>query len=267
MSNVSMIASRAVIARYNAGAWRVQKKKNKAETAAYEAKHNLKAGTASVSNDICDHPALKEIYKLQASARNDVHYRLTLPAADDGMRILAGAFQLEHAKKMGEIEQQIKVLVGQFLKDYPAEAASAPARLNGTYDASQWPSVDVIASKFYFRLRYLPVPTLPLWDEWMAESAAVAEEDLKARLATAVTTLAHSLANGTRFNESLITNLSDICALAGDLNLRDDPVIANLAIEGAKLAASISPQEIRDSKSVKEAAASRAANIAGMFSL
>ena len=267
MSKVSMLASRAVIARYNAGAWRVQKKKNKAETAAYEAKHNLKAGTASVSNDICDHPALKEIYKLQAAARNDVHYRLTLPAADDGMRILAGAFQVEHAKKMGEIEQQIKVLVTQFLADYPAEAAAAPARLNGTYDASQWPSVEVIASKFYFRLRYLPVPSLPLWDEWMAESAAVAEEDLKARLATAVTTLAHSLANGTRFNESLITNLADICALAGDLNLRDDPVIANLAIEGAKLAASISPQEVRDSKTVKEAAAARAATIAGMFSL
>ena len=82
-----------------------------------------------------------------------------------------------------------------------------------------------------------------------------------------MTTLAHSLANGTRFNESLITNLADICALAGDLNLRDDPVIANLAIEGAKLAASISPQEVRDSKTVKEAAAARAATIAGMFSL
>ena len=33
-----MIASRAVIARYDAGAWRVQNKK-KAETALYEAKH------------------------------------------------------------------------------------------------------------------------------------------------------------------------------------------------------------------------------------
>ena len=173
----------------------------------------------------------------------------------------------EHAKEMGRIEQQIKILVTQFLKDYPAEAASAPARLNGTYDASQWPSVDVIASKFYFRLSFLEVPTLPLWDEWLAESAAVAEEDLKARLATAVTTLAHSLDKGTRFNESLITNLSDICALAGGLNLRDDPVIANLAIEGAKLAASISPKDLRDSKSVKEAAAARAAKIAGMFSL
>lgn len=264
---MSIITNRAVIARYNAGAWRVQKKKNKAETALYEAKHGLKAGTASVSNDICDHPALREIYKLQASARNDVHYRLTLPAADDGMRILAGAFQVEHAKQMGKIEQQIKVLVLEFLKDYPAEAASAPARLNGTYDASQWPSVEVIESKFYFRLRYLPVPTLPLWDEWMAESAAVAEADLKARLATAVIALAHSLANGTRFNESLITNLEDICELAGDLNLRDDPVIAKLAVEGAKLAASISPQEIRDSERFKKAAATRAANIAGMFSL
>lgn len=175
MSKVSIIASRAVIARYNAGAWRVQEKKNKAETAAYEAKHNLKAGTASVSNDICDHPALKKIYKLQASARNDVHYRLTLPVADDGIRILAGALQIEHCTKMGRIEQQIKILVTQFLKDYPAEAASA--RLNGTYDASQWPSVDVIASKFYFRLSYLPVPTLPQWDEWMEESCTEGDAD------------------------------------------------------------------------------------------
>ena len=93
-TNSSPLASRAVICQLFTGAWRVAKK-HKGETAAVNAKHGTQ-DLAKVSVEICDHPALLEIYRLNAEARTE-HYRLTLPAGDAGVRLLPVARQVEHA--------------------------------------------------------------------------------------------------------------------------------------------------------------------------
>jgi len=263
-SSNNSLASRAVIALFKTGAWRAVKT-HASESQQENQRHGL-TDEAKVQVRICSHPALAEITKLHAEARA-AHYRLSLPATDDGLRLLAGARQLEHSAVMAGFASRHLALVAAFCSAYEAERASAPVRLNGLYIASQWPTVSEVEARFSFSSRYLPVPVLGQWEQWLAESAEKAEAELKDRLADAVTKLAHKLADGKAiFRDSLLGNLADICALAGDLNLRADPTIAALASQAASLC-DVPAEKLRDSASLRASTASRAASICSIFKL
>ena len=259
------VASRAVLALFKTGAWRALKTHG-AETRAENARHNL-SDEAKVQVRICSHPSLVAIIKLHGEART-AHYRLTLPAADDGLRLLAGQLQMEHSRTMREYGDRHETLVAEFVAAYGAERDSAPARLNGLYLASQWPSSQEVKTRFKFCSRYLPVPVMGQWDEWLNESAEQAEGELKSRLADAVTKLAHKLAMpDSVFRDTLLSNLTDICSLAGDLNLRDDPIINQVTQQSKQLVAEVTLDQLRDDATIREMAAARAASIAGLFQL
>jgi hypothetical protein len=264
MSSSNTLSTRAVIALFKTGAWRAVKT-HASESQQENARHGL-TDEAKVQVRICSHPALAEITKLHAEARA-AHYRLTLPATDDGLRLLAGKRQLEHSQVMAGFASRHLALVADFVAAYEAERASAPMRLNGLYIAAQWPSASDVAARFGFKSNYLEVPVLAQWEEWLSESAEKAEAELKDRLADAVLKLAHKLADPKAiFRDSLLGNLADICALAGDLNLRDDPTIAALATQAASLCA-VPAEQLRESATLRASTASRASAICSMFKL
>ena len=91
------LSAKAVIATLNVGAWRTVKR-HAAETASENARHGLR-DEARVDVKICAHPALEAIAQLHSEARAE-HYRLSLPAADKGLRLLPAARQFEHAAIM-----------------------------------------------------------------------------------------------------------------------------------------------------------------------
>jgi hypothetical protein len=262
--NTSQIASRAVIALFKTGAWRALKTHG-AETREENARHGL-TDEARVQVRICSHPALAALTKLHAEARAE-HYRLTLPAADEGWRILPGARQIEHAANMAALAARHTSTVAEFVAAYDAERATAPQRLNGLYIPSQWPCAGEVAQRFQFSTRYLPIPSLGQWDIWIQESAAEAEADFKNRLSDAVRKLAGKLADPKAiFRDSLVSNLAEICALAGDMNLRDDPAIAAIAQQGAALAA-IPADTLRNDATARKDIAGKASALCSMFSL
>jgi len=256
------LSSKAIIATLNVGAWRTVKR-HAGETAAENARHGLR-DEARVDVKICAHPALEEIARLHAEARAD-HYRLSLPAADKGLRLLPGARQLEHANLMGTYASRIEALVVQFLADYDAVRASAPARLNGLYIASQWPSHEIVKSKFAFTTRYLSVPDVGQWAEWLAEAAGAAHEELTERLRDAVTKVALKLADPKSiFRDSLVSNLADLLALVPDLNLRDDPAITALAAQAGELI-EFDAETLRTDPIARANVADRAQQLVGLF--
>lgn len=260
MSN--LLAKRALLVTLSTGAWRATKLHH-AETAKVNADHNAK-DIAKVSVKLSDHPALSKLGKLHAEARAE-HYRVTLPSADDGFRLLPCGREMEHAATMARFSEQHESLVREFLAAYDAERASAPLRLNGLYDARHWPAD--VSGKFKFATRYLPVPDAGTWQEWLAESAEAGKEDLKARLAAAVRAMADKLGDSKAiFRDSLVENLREIVSLSGDLNLADDPVIAQLAIEASALTVH-APDALRNNPGDRSAAHKRAADICRNFNL
>lgn len=260
----STISSRAVIALFKTGSWRALKTHSQ-ETRAENLRHGL-TDEARVMVRICSHPSLVSLSKLHAEARTE-HYRLTLPAIDEGWRLLPGARQIEHAANMSALADRHAALVTEFLAAYDAERLAAPGRLGALYVPSQWPIPSALAEKFVFATRYLPLPSLGQWDVWIAESAAEAEADFKLRLADAVRKLASKLADPESiFRDTLVSNLSELCALAGDMNLRDDPAIAAIAAQAAAIT-SVPADTLRANPAARRDAAGRASALCSMFNL
>jgi len=259
------LSDRAVIVRLNISAWRVAKK-NAAETKAVNAKHGTR-DVAKVSVEICQHPALLEIYRLSAEARK-AHYRLTLPAGDDGVRLLPVARQLEHSKLLGEYRDRIDGLLVEFARDYPAERAAAPARLNGLYVEGQWPATaDEVRSKFAFAIRYLPVPEVGQWQEWLAEAATAAQDNLRDQLAEAVRKVAERLSDpDARTFKSLTGNLAELLALVPDLNLANDPRITALA-KGAEALLEHDTETLKEDPIARADTAAKANELVSLFNL
>lgn len=260
----SIIAQRAVIAVFSTGAWRTVKR-HAAETKAENARHGL-TDEARVDIRICSDPLLTEIARVQTEARA-AHYRLTMPAADDGFRLLPGKRQLEHSQLLQQYGAQHAGLVAKFAAKYEQVKADAPARLNGLFIASQWPDVDQVASKFRLSCRYLPVPALGEWDEWMKESANAASEELRSRIGEALRKIATKLSEPDAiFRDSLIGNLAEVIYLADDLNVSGDPAITQLAKEARSLAV-LEPDQIREDANVRAASAKKAADLCSLFNL
>lgn len=262
--NSSPLAARAVISQLFTGAWRVEKR-HRGETAAVNAKHGTK-DLAKVSVELCDHPALLEIYRLNAEARVE-HYRLTLPSNDKGLRLLPVARQAEHAKLLADYADRIQQKLTEFLVEYPAERAAAPARLNGLYIEGQWPAtVAEVQAKFRFEVRYLPVPEVGQWNEWLREAASEAHEALRQKLAEAIKLVAERLSKPGRTYASLTGNLAELLALVPDLNLSADPQIAALA-DGAKALLEHDTDTLRDDPIARADTAAKAAELVSLFNL
>lgn len=259
------LSAKATLVTLNISAWRTSKA-NASETAAVNAKHGTR-DAAKVSVAICDHPALLAAYKLQAEARAE-HYALTLPAADKGMRLLPVARQMQHADMLRDYRARIDSLVAEFLRDYDAIRADAPARLNGLYVESQWPADrNEVAAKFAFTVRYLPVPDAGQWQEWMAEAAASAHEDLTERLRSAVVLVAQRLAEPkAKVFDSLTGNLAELLALVPDLNLTSDPRLAEIA-EKAKGLLEHDTDTLREDPIARADIAAKANEVAAMFTI
>lgn len=263
-SSSSIVAQRAVIASFSSGQWRTVRR-HAAETKAENARHGL-TDEARVDIKICADPALEEASRLIAAARAD-HYRLTAPAADRGMRLLPGTRQLEHSSVMQAHGVAFRAAVADFVGRYQQLADEAPHRLKALYVAAHWPDAQRVRDSFSLSVRYLPVPSLGQWDEWLTESASAAADEVKERIGKALRAYAEKLADGEKiFRDSLVGNLAEIADLAVDLNIGGDAGIGQLIAETRQLA-SVDADTLREDKTQRAAAAARAADLCSMFNL
>ena len=259
---MNSLAKKAMLTTLETGAWRATKL-HASETAKVNADHQA-TDIAKVSVKLTNHPALVALGKLHAAARAE-HYRLTLPAATDGFRFMPCGRELEHSAIMQKFATEHEALVQEFLGAYDVERATAPARLNGLYDPKHWPVT--VAGRFKFQTRYMPVPEAGTWQDWLKESAEDAEAELKERLADAIRSFRDKLKDPKAiFRDSLVSNLHDICELAGDLNILDDPAIKAISQQAAELSKH-TPSTLRDDQQTRAQAAERAANICASFKL
>ena len=167
-------------------------------------------GTAKVPVHVCDHRSLGELTKLHSEA-HAYHVSVTHASVDDAIRLLPMCREMEHAAKMADFRRGHDSIVANFLGDFPGRAA-APIRLNGLYDASAWPSLESIASKFRFETSYRPCPTDGAWEDWLNVSVQAAQLELTERLEEAIKRVAERCASDGKLYETVFTNLGDLLA-------------------------------------------------------
>lgn len=257
-TDITKLAARIKLTALNTGAWRATRL-NRKETEKVNADHGT-GDAAKVHVRLTNSETLHKINCLTAEAYG-VHTKLTLPAAQDGFRLLPVGREFEHSGKMADFKARHAALVQQFLAEYDNEKATAPARLNGLYDARQWPDRSVIAGRFLFATRYLACPTDGSWCEWISESARAAEDELRERLTECLQRIVENCAKEKpKIYDSLIGNLAELLPLVPDFNFGESAAIAKAATDAAELA-KLTADQIRDSKTARRDARERAASI------
>lgn len=221
--------------------------------------------------------AIKAIQKTANEART-YHYEQTLPWGDDDSRLLPAANYLHYSEKMRGLRVNFESAVADFIAAYPVLVDEAKARLNGMFNASDYPYQSEIARRYSFGVSINPLPSsddfrVSLHDsEVLAIRADIAERtkqaqqtamaDLWSSLHTAVSHIADKLHDKDAiFRDSLIHNVVDICELLPRLNVLGDVNLENMrqAVEG-KLC-SYRPDDLRANKTERKNAANDAASI------
>lgn len=247
------ISDRAMLASVRITQW-TARKLDKRVTAEVNESHGAGADAGRYNKALLSKGALAKVAAIASAART-LHYERTLPWSDDGNRVLPATGYLEFASKMKALRADFDSAVAEFVGGYPAFVADARIKLNGLFDAADYPSAGDIARRFGFDVVLLPMPDARDFrvDVGDAESAAIRADieartaetikagmaDLASRIAKTVGAMAETLGESRTnkagettsaiFRDSLVGNVRDLCALLPGLNITGDSRIAEFA--------------------------------------
>lgn len=253
---VEDMASRVMLTTLTLSAWRVNRRHTK-ETEATQKRHGTQAAFVVVK--LSDHPALAELGAVH-SAAYAWHRLMTMPACQDGFRLVPAKRQFEHSEKMREFADQHAAIVRRFIGEYDAAKAAAKKALKDLWQEDMWPSRPEMEGAFGFHTRYLACPTGGAWGEWLVESAKVAEASIRDRLREALERVRDRCQSDGALFATVFTNLGELVELVPDLNLTGAEDITK-AIAAAKPIAETPVETVRDDEAKRTAIASQASKI------
>lgn len=263
---IAGIARSAMLVSLNIGLYTGRKQDKRTRDEVTAAKGARSASAASVYKNLFSScPELEAITKYASKVRVE-HYALTLPWADDGPRLLPTKAYLDYTAKANTWRQHFEFLVDAFLDKYDTLVAAAAFQLGTLFDRDEYPSREQVARRFYFDVRYTPLPTagdfrLDIESEVQQDLANKYEERLAAQLETAqrdawqrlYDTLSHMqerltlTEDGKRkvFHSTMIENAHELCATLTRLNVTNDPKLEAARAQLERAIAGVDPAELR----------------------
>lgn len=280
------LQDKAFLVSLNISVWSARKH-DKRESADLATRKQAAQGTVLVTKHIIAKEALESITKAASQARQD-HYRLTLPWGQDGSRILPAAAYWEYKAVMLKHEEAIDTAADAFAANYPAYYAQAKIDLNGLFDSKDYPAPWKVRSLFKFDIAKYPLPDAGDWRAELTEDEEarikrditeriknaehIAMKDLWSRLYAVLGKFRDSLSAYTgsragRFNDTLVTNVTDLLDILPLLNVTDDERLTQLTEQLKASLSGTTAQTFRDSDTLRaskiEEADSILANMAG----
>jgi len=268
------LSERAMTVSLHLSAWRGQRI-DRATTREVLAERHASADAGRFEKNLVPPKALEQVGKAHTQARQR-NYRLTSPWGDENVRILNSAMFFEYSNAMQEERANCERTYREFCASYPQYLAEAPARLGvKLFDASDFPSVTEIESKFGFALVILPVPDkddfrVALGDEIESEiresiertvtnRLAIAQQDLWTRVLDTVKHFAQTMKEGDKvFRDTTVTKLADLARLAPKLSLASDPKLEEICADVLRIADGLDPEDLRTNKRIRSQAATEA---------
>jgi hypothetical protein len=288
--SATSIHSRAMLVNLSISTWtarkfdkRVTEKVNREHAAGKDAgryNKNLLGGSADA------HAAVVSA----AGAARNLHYENTLPWTDEGWRLLPTANYTAYTDALRQARREFESALEQFLDEYPALQTEARQRLNGLYNAADYPSPSEIRRKFGFAVDFTPIPAVgDLRVDLAADQVAdiqssiagrverATQEAMEAawqRLHESVSHLqsrlsdpdleapgASGAAKRASIRESLVRNVADVADVLKRLNVLDDPKLEEMRQRVAEIVAGLDAQVLRENKDARTDTAARAQSI------
>jgi hypothetical protein len=254
------------------------KKTDKKVTKEVIDQHHAAESAGKFVKQILPEEALDAIKKLISEARQ-YHYENTCPWTDEGARILPSTKYLEYVDKMRRISGKMDDAVAAFMDRFDDYVETQRTRLNGMFNAEDYPPKATVRKKFTFKSTFLPFPDaadfrVDIADEEMAElrvqmekrvneATEAARRDLWKRLAAPLKTMAERLSQpDPRIFDTVVSNVQDIVDLIPALNITDDPDLERIRtmVQEARLT-NVSADTLRKSPNTRRETAAKANDI------
>lgn len=222
--------------------WTGRKKDRKASKDV-TADNNAETGVANVHKKLLGNCAeLDAVHKMTGNIRN-IHYGMTMPWSDTGLRLLPTAQYFKYHAAMTDLENQWRAATNTFLQSYQWEISQAQAKLGDLFDATEYPTTDTLTTKFGFNLNYIPLPDAgdfridvgndavaevkSSYGDYYARQLTKAMNDVWIRLHDALTRMSERLDYGADddkrvFRDSLVSNVTDMVELLTVCNVTGD---------------------------------------------
>jgi len=269
------LRSRAMLVTLNISVWN-PKKKDVAATLDTLIKHGASREAGAFVKNLLPEGAIDRVKKAEGVLRT-LFYKHTLPWRDDGIRILPSAAWEDFSSEEREARREFDASIGEFLVNYDAHRNKARVALNGLFNESDYPPVEVVRSKFGVRVSWFPLPDsedfrvdLPEQvreqlandiDSSVQESMKIASNALYERLGDALGRVVERLDDSDKvFRNTLITNLRELCVQIPKLNVMGDETILRLVGDAEKIA-NLEPDQIRADDTVRKTAHKTAGDI------
>jgi len=208
----------------------------------------------------------------------NMHYKMTLPWLDGGLRILPSAMFLEYSKKIREAIAKHEEAVAKFIERYPDIVAKAKERLGKLADNQQLPTVNEIKDRFSIHQDILPMPSTDDFRAAVGDDeienvrkqitasietmTAKAMESVWSRLAELISKIEQTLGEPKKiFRDSLITNLKDFCELIPKFNLVQDSNLEKIRKDIVQKLGELKPDTLRESCEDRKKAAKAAKDV------
>jgi len=270
--NSKALREKLIVAQLNISRWGAKtydKKATKAVEATYHTKHDV----GRFHKEVIDSKELKEIDKLCGEMRS-IHYTNTLPWGDNGDRLLPITNYKIYKDGMDDLIEKFNVEVENFVNKYPQLKEEAAVRLNGLFDAKDYP--EDIRPKFGIRINYTPIPIeddvrldlpdedLNLIKESLTNNVTIkledALKDIWVRIEILLDKMVERLSDSNNmFKNSLIENISDLIQVAPKLNVFNNPDLENTCKRMRELL--VDPDNLRKNPSLRRLIAGKAAEI------
>jgi len=279
------LSDRAILVQLSISTWSANKldKEISAETTARKGAMSGTIRSHKTLLPMCD---LLDNIKQKASLIRTKFYENTLPWSMKGTQILPTAnyltFMTDFRKERAEYEH----LVNQFVPAYPQLVRDAQRFLGTSYKASDYPEAHEIADKFRMDMQVSPVPTndfrVDIADEELEriqdevearvkQAGQHAMQDVWQRLYDRVTHMADRLSKlddpKSRFHESTLDHLTDLCELLPRLNVMDDPNLEAMRQEVEGKLAGLSKDSVVLSPTFRQTKIDEANDIAAKMSV
>ena len=258
------IASRIKICILQQSFWN-SKRQHKTESREENSRHGLDRD-AEVYVRLTKHESLTKAAAVKGQIYAS-HRKLTLPSPVDGMRIVPIGREFEHAQIISDLRETFKYHVNSFLEDYDNVVMAAEKRLNGLFDSTMFPPKELMKDKFCNNVTYMETPTNGSWTEFVEETAKLGQLELRDRIVGAARKLIEVCNSDGKLYSSVLENLGEICEMAGDFNLMEDPIIAKAAKELKPIAMDFPAEILRENKALRRETSARAQQILSVLNL
>lgn len=278
MTIETAIHTRALLASLTVSTW-TARKYDRGITAKVNADHHASADAGRYNKMLLpgDAKAYKDLISLANSIRV-AHYGHTLAWSDEGWRLLPTANYMQYTQWFRERSRAFDDALDTFESMYPTLRANAQAKLNGMFDANDYPSTADVRKRFAIGVQYAPVPAIgDIRVELASDQVIAIEESIAARVESAtriamqdawtrlhdcVSHIAERLSDPEAiFRDSLINNAREVCDSLKRFNITDDPDLEAMRVRVERELAAFSPDMLRVNKGARQSAANKAMEI------